>query len=326
MGGQWKARRGDPVDVYKRVIARRYCIKCGTDLRGHLVDADCPSCQHPIYDSVYGAFLIDAPPQEASRLCSMAPIVLYPMYFLAALTALWLGMTLLTASSFDQAVDSAFDVVLLCGMLNAVVSLVGTVVFTGRHSAAYYLATYGNARTAIKLGLGLTLFIAALALSWGYFMQSAVQVAFAAVPAAVFLQRLGNLMRLVPNKKLAAYANTTFAVTCALGITALLIQLLGPFALKGSEPWGFVLVLKLLATLCALALGWAILRLVLLARRTLLAISLRTEDARSAEATAILTTDHAASAEHQEGGPERQVPAQKSRGAPHVRDADSRGG
>jgi hypothetical protein len=311
LGGKWKARRGDPVDVYRCVIARRYCIKCGTDLRGQHVDANCPSCQHPIYDSVYGAFLIDAPPQEARRLYNMAPIVLYPMYFLAGLAGLWLAMTLISARGLDQAIDNAFLVVLLCGMLNAVVALVGAVVFTGRHSAAYYLAKYGNARTAIKLGVGLVLFSVALALSWGRFVAPVVEVAFAAAPAAVFLQRLGNLMRLVPNKKLAAYANTAFAVTCALGVTALLILLLEPHALKGSEPWGFVLVLKLLATLCALALGWAILRLVLLARRTLLTISQRTEDARSAEARALLMTDSAANNEQPEADPPPTEPAKK---------------
>ena len=317
LGGKWKFSHGDPVDVYKRVIARRYCIKCGTDLRGQNVDANCPSCQHPIYDSVYGAFLVDAPPEEALRLYNMGPIILYPMYFLAGLIALWLILTLLAvrAGELDRAIDNAFDAVLFCGMLNGIVALVGAVVFTGRHSAAYYLAKHGNIRTAIKLGLVLAAVIVALAMSWGYLMQCLVQVAFAAVPAAVFLQRLAHLMRQVPNKKLAAYANTTFAVTFSLAVAILLVMLLGPYAAqRGSEAWGFVLVLKLLSTLCALAVGYAMLRLVILARRTLLAVSQRTDDARSAAAGELLATDGQNSDEPPEGAAPTAAPIERKPG------------
>jgi hypothetical protein len=191
-----RARRAEPVDVYKRVISNRYCIKCGANLRGQSVEAACPGCRHPIYDSIYEAFLVDAPAEESRRLYAMSPIVLYPMGVLAGLTGLWMVLTIrsaIAAGSLSQAIDGLFDVVLLCAMLFAVVALVGAFVFAGRRSAAYYLARLGDPAFLVRAGIVTVVVLVAIVVLWSPLIQSLVQVGFAAGPTAYFLQRLAHL-------------------------------------------------------------------------------------------------------------------------------------
>ncbi len=276
-----RARHAEPVDVYKRVVSNHYCIKCGENLRGQSVEAACPGCQHPIYDSIYEAFLVDAPAEESRRLYTMSPIVLYPMGLLAGLTGLWMVLTIrsaIAARSLSQAIDGLFDVILLCAMLFAVVALVGAFVFAGRRSAAYYLARLGDPAFLIRAGIVTVVILVAIVVFWSPLLQSLVQVGFAAGPTAYFLQRLGHLMYMVPNKKLAAYANTALGMCGVIAGLAVLVLLLRPFAPPGSEMWGFVMVLMGLATIATLGLGLVILRLVMRARQTLLAISTRSEE------------------------------------------------
>ena len=80
-------------------------------------------------------------------------------------------------------------------------------------------------------------------------------------------------MYMVPNKKLAAYANTALGMCGVIAGLAVLVLLLRRFAPPGSEMWGFVMVVMGLATIGTLGLGLVILRLIIRARQTLLAIS-----------------------------------------------------
>jgi len=60
LGTMHKGRHRDPVARRQTGVAAMFCIKCGDDLRGLSVEDRCPTCRHPIYDSVYGGYLVDA--------------------------------------------------------------------------------------------------------------------------------------------------------------------------------------------------------------------------------------------------------------------------
>jgi hypothetical protein len=275
LGTMRKGRRSDPVAADKRVSAAKFCIQCGTDLRGQSIEGRCPSCRHPIYDSVYGGYLIDASPQEPRRLLEMSNIVFYPTLFLGGLTAIMILAELLSARSFTDAVVRVFDVGRFCATLGLLVALVGTAVFTGRHTAEYYRARYVNVRFLLPAGVFLVLSAVAVWFLFcygGYVARVVLQVVLAFGPAALFLQRLSKLMRRVPNKKLATFAHLALALTCALAAASLAVLALQPYAPPGSDLSGFVIALTFVADLGGVGLGIATLRLLFLARRTLRAI------------------------------------------------------
>lgn len=286
-----RMRRADPVDLDKRVAASRLCIKCGSDLRGQSVEGACPVCRHSIYDSVYGGFLIDAPADEVRRLHTVSQIVVYPALLVAGLTAFMLVSTLVLSRNAIHAIDSAFDVVLTGAMLAGIVALVGAVVFTGRHSAAYYLAKYGRGAFVIKVGTVTVVAVAAAVICWSHFTECLLQVLFAAVPMAIFLHRLRHMMRMVPNKKLVAYASQVLITTCAVALMALFVLALRPYARPKTDWSAFLMVLTLLATLAGLWLGAAALRLVVLARRTLRAIYDRPPASKDEERDLVAAAD-----------------------------------
>jgi len=259
----------------KRVVAAMFCIKCGDDLRGLSVEDRCPTCRHPIYDSVYGGYLVDASQREPRRLYEMSKVVYYPALFLGGLGAVMLLAELANARSFTEAVNRVFDVGLFCAMLSMLVALVGIAAFTGRHSPEYYRARYVSVRflvpasvvlVAVAVGVGVVLYYG------GQFAQAVVQVALAFIPAAIFLQRLSDLMRRVPNKKLATFANLALALTCGLAAAALAILVLERCFPEHSDLVGFRIALTLVADLAGIGLAIATLRLLILARRTLRAI------------------------------------------------------
>lgn len=275
LGTMRKRRHSDPVAADKRVVAAKYCVECGTNLRGHSVEGRCPTCRHPIYDSVYGGYLVDASPREPRRLHEMSNIVYYPALFLGGLTAIMILAELTSVTTFAEAVKSVFDAGLFGATLSLLVALVGIAVFTGRHSAAYYRARYVNARFVLRAGAFLVVALVGVVLMLyfgGHFARALLQVGLAAGPAAVFLQRLSIMMRRVPNKKLATFANLALALTCALAVAAFAIQALQPYAPEGSDLAGFLVALTFVADVGGIGLGIAALRLLLLARRTLRAI------------------------------------------------------
>src|SRR5512136_1553300 len=114
LGTMHKRRHRDPVAADKRVVAAKFCIKCGGDLRGLSIEDRCPTCRHPIYDSVYGGYLIDASRQEPRRIYEMSKVVYYPALFLGGLTAVMLLAELASARSFAVAVGDVFDVGMFC--------------------------------------------------------------------------------------------------------------------------------------------------------------------------------------------------------------------
>jgi hypothetical protein len=161
-------------------------------------------------------------------------------------------------------------------MLSMLVALVGIAVFTGRHSADYYRAKYVSARFLVPAGV-FTMFVVVgvgLLLRYGeWYAQAFLQVALAAAPAAIFLQRLSKLMRRVPNKKLATFANLALALTCGLAAAALAVLVLQAFETNAPDLAGFVVALTFVADVAGVGLGILTLRLLLLARRTLRGIS-----------------------------------------------------
>jgi hypothetical protein len=275
LGTMRKGRHRDPVAADKRVVAAKFCIRCGSDLRGLSIEDRCPTCRHPIYDSIYGGYLIDASRQEPRRLYEMSKIVYYPALFLGALSAVMLLAEVFSAHSFAEAVTRVFDVGLFCATLSLLVALVGIAVFTSRHSAEYYRARYVSARFLVPAGVFFALGATAVGVILYYggaFAQAVAQVALAFIPAAVFLQQLSNLMRRVPNKKLATFANLALALTCALAAATLAILVLQRYVQQQPDLGGFLIALTFAADLGGLGLGLATLRLLVLARRTLRAI------------------------------------------------------
>ncbi len=275
LGTMRKGRHSDPVAADKRVVAAKFCIKCGGDLRGLSIEDRCPTCRHPVYDSVYGGYLIDASQQEPRRLYEMSKVVYYPALFLGALSAVMLLAELASARSFTEAVTRVFDVGLFCATLSLLVALVGIAVFTGRNSAEYYRARYVSARFLVPASIVFVLGAAAVGVILYYgggLAQAVVQVALAFIPAAVFLQRLSNLMRRVPNKKLATFANLALALTCGLAAAALAILVLDRCVPSQPDLAGFQIALTFATDLGGIGLALASLRLLVLARRTLRAI------------------------------------------------------
>ena len=270
-------RQTEPVDDAQTVIRPMLCIKCGCDLRGCSLEANCPTCRHPVYDSVYGGYLIDASPREPRRLLEMSNIVLYPALFLGVLTAIIVLAALVRWRSFPDTVSNVFDDAFFCAMLSPLVALVGSVVFTGRRSADYYVAKYGNPRTVIT-ATGILLvsvtFVGFALWYFDYWAGAVFRVLFATIPAATFLSRFAGLMRRIPNKKLAVRAGFAHFCAWALGTAALLILLLRPFTIGNQDLEGFVTALTLITTCGGLGLGIAVIRLLVLARRTLRAINL----------------------------------------------------
>jgi hypothetical protein len=270
-----KTQHHELVDVTKRVVAARYCIRCGTDLRGESIEGVCPECRHPIYDSVYGGYLIDAHPYEPRRLHDRSNMVFYPAIFLAGLGVIALLTTLVTAHTVVDLVYDVFEMGFFLAMLSPLIAFVGIVVFTGRHSVEYYRAKYGKLQYLIG-GLLLVAAVvtgAILAISrLGHIAAAFIQVSFFAIPAGIFLERLAALLRRIPNKKLAMYARLALTLSCALSVAALLIKLVRPLAPAGSDLAGFVIAMTLLTDLGGIGLGIATLRLLVLARRALRAI------------------------------------------------------
>ena len=269
------SKRHSPVDEANTVIATALCIKCGTDLRGHSIEARCPTCRHPIYDSVYGGYLIDASPLEPRRLLDMSNIVLFPAVFLGGLTVIMVLATLASSRKFADAVYHVFDTLMFCALLSPLVALVGTVVFTGRRTAAFYRAKYGNPRAIglVVAALVVTIVAVGVAITYlGHYAEAVVRVLIIAVPAGAFLRALGGLMRRVPNKKLAALAGLAFAALCTLAIAALAILILRPYAFGRPDLDGFITALTLITSCGGLGLGYGVIRLLVLARRTLRAI------------------------------------------------------
>lgn len=271
-----RARQMEPVDESKTVTASLLCIKCGSDLRGCSLDARCPACMHPIYDSVYGGFLIDASPREPRRLLEMSNIVLYPALFLGGLTAVMVLATLFTWKDFGDLVYREFEAVFFCAVLSPLVALVGIVVFTGRHTAAYYRARYGNPRLiGLAAGLVVAAFVAVgiVVSRYGDYAQSVVVITFVTIPTALFLRGFAGLMRRIPSKKLATLAGFAHFAAWSLAVAALFVRVLRPSTPGNRDLEGFVVALTLISTCGALGLGVGILRLLILARRTLRAIN-----------------------------------------------------
>ncbi len=270
-----RLRRVEPVNRDNQVVAHILCIKCGTDAFGRSIDETCTVCKHPIYDSVYGGYLIDASPFEVRRVYDMSRLVYYPSLLVAALSAIAILTTAFGASSFLGAIYSLFNVGLFCAMLYPVIAIVGLVTFTSRHSVGYYRARYGRPSFIMRASVAVVAVLVVTAMGAANYnhVTGALAIAlFCTVPIAAFLQRLGSLMRRVPNKKLATFSNLACWLACTLGTAALAILIMRPLAQPNSPLAEFVAILTFAAVMGGLGLGIMGIRLLIFARRTLLAI------------------------------------------------------
>ncbi|MBD3284684.1 hypothetical protein GF395_04585, partial [Candidatus Uhrbacteria bacterium] len=182
------------VDDERRVVRSALCVRCGTDVVGSSLDDDCPACAHPVYDSLYGAFLIDAPPEHSRRVYRMSTVILVPSVLLSSLALVGILLTLATSRNLNDAVLGTFDVCFFFALVAQIISMVGVAVFTGRHTAEYYAARMQQgpfARRVVVAVVVMAAVVFSLALFGGPYGAATMQVGFAAIPMGVFLLRFG---------------------------------------------------------------------------------------------------------------------------------------
>jgi len=264
------------VDAEDRIVSDVLCIKCGRNLRDLFVAQRCPDCGHPASDSVHGDYLIHADREMVKGLADAARLVEYGSAVLGSLMVIALLAVLISAPSLDAAVDSAYDIVFAAAVISPVVAVLGLMLLTSRHTAAYYWARYGKPRALLPFGLLLAFALAILAVANYYFgviVLQVVSVFWFVVPLAAFLRGLERLMRRVPNNELAAFARATFVGLLAFGVLAIFIILARHWSVADPSWRDSQLAFTAIASLGGLGLGVAAFRLVVGARRTLSSIA-----------------------------------------------------
>ncbi len=263
------------LDGDEHVTRDLFCVRCGCNLRGYNVRQPCPTCLHPISDSVWGDFLIYSQPREVKRIEDALALIIYGAVLTAVVTGLALLGMLLTAHSTLHAVQRAFDTLLAGAIIATVVSATGIATLTRRHSWAYFRARYSRPRNLLPVALGgvglIALLVALSRLLSGCF-GSCLLVAAVTVSAAVFFRGAARLMALMPNQKLALHANVMCFVALALGIMAVAV-LIGRVEVTSQPRWeGPLPALTFMTAGGAAAFAALAIRLLLLMRRALRAV------------------------------------------------------
>lgn len=264
-----------PVDLEDRVVADIRCIACGASLQGHPVSEPCASCGHPCSDSVYGDYLIYADQSEIDRLDDAARLLVYSSVVLGLVVTGAVLATVLAAASVEEAIRRGADTLFAGVLVFTVIAVTGIVLLTRRGSVAYYEAKYFHQRTLIKAALVVATVLAALCVA-AYYLPQPVEVgllvAWATVPAILFLRGLGRLMRRVPNVKLASLSRALAVGVAAVGLLTFLFKLVQPLGVNADEWEGPLLALRVVTSLGWIGLGVASFRLLGLIRRNLRAI------------------------------------------------------
>jgi hypothetical protein len=264
------------VDAEDRIISDVLCVKCGRNLHDLFVTQRCPDCGHPASDSVHGDYLIHADHEVVRGLADAARVIEYGTGILGGLVCIAVLAALISARSLDAAVDSAYDIIFAGAVISPVLAILGLLLLTARHSAAYYWVRYGNPRGLLRLGLLLVLVLAVIVIARYYFGVIALRIGIVfwfVVPLAAFLRGVERLMRRVPNNQLAAFARAAFVGVLAFGALAILVILLRHWSVNDPSLRDSQLAFAAINALAGLALGVAAFQLVVRVRRTLSSIA-----------------------------------------------------
>ncbi len=224
------------LDEDNRVIRDVLCIRCGVNLINLSTREGCPNCMHPVSDSVHGDYLIHTDPRQVRRLAEAARFVRLGALLLGVLVVLALLMTIATElihRDFSRGISSVFRLLFAGAMIAPLLAAVGLCTLTNRRSFAYYQARFGNRAFINKVGLiGLAIL---MLLTIGFaaaprLVTNLLLALWAAGPAAVFMQRLGQLMRRVPNVELAMFARMAFWGVIISGIALFCLRYLSVLA------------------------------------------------------------------------------------------------
>jgi hypothetical protein len=244
------------VDADDRVKTDLLCLKCASGLRGQPITGHCPNCGHPVSDSAHGDYLVHSDRDMVRRLADAARFVMYGAILLVSMVGVGFLTTLVSCRTFPDAVNRAFEILLVGGMISPVVAAVGLVVLTPRGSVEYYEARYLNLRAILKLAAWFVPALAALIVASTYLgplVARTVQIVWIFVPLYAFLRGVEQLMRRVPNAKLAQSArmhNTALVFIAVGGLAVLLIQL---YARDDPDWAGGLIAITLVCTIAAIA-------------------------------------------------------------------------
>jgi len=264
------------IDADDRIVADVLCVKCGRNLRGFHVADRCFGCNHPASDSVHGDFLIHTDRSLVRAMADAARVVEYGIAILGSLLGLALLAKLLSARDLDDVVYGVYDVIFASAVISPVVGVLGIVLLTMRHSAAYFWARYGNRRTLLRCGLALALGVALLTVAFHYFGEIVLRIALVlwfVLVVGAFLRGIERLMGRVPNKQLASFARATLVGLVAFGVLAILIILLAHWSVTDNSWRDSHLAFSGINCLGGLALGVAGFTLIVRVRRTLWSIA-----------------------------------------------------
>lgn len=273
MGAKTKALPWHGVaDGGERVVAEVLCVECGAALRGQRVSERCVSCGHPVSDSVHGDYLVDSDRDVVRRLADSANFVKYGAIALAAVIALALLVRLVAASDLTAAVAGMFDLLLAGGMISPVVSALGLVILNPGKTINFYLAKYSRPREFARLLVALALLVGVASLGMLFAQQTfgcVARVGWIFIPLAAFLLSIEQLMRRVPNVRLARRARTHMVLTVVLALITLAALLIRVHLLHLPQWQDALIALMLFASLSAIGCTISGLRLLVSSQQAL---------------------------------------------------------
>ncbi len=246
------------IDSQDRIAQDLACVKCGQNLLSRQLNDDCPACGHPVLDSVFGDYLIRQTTASVMRLADAVRVVVYGSGVLAGLIALAVITAITQGQDFARAMDAAFNLLLVGGLIFPLVAIVGVILLRPPRPAAYYKAHYLNPRRLRRWALVLVPLVA-LAATGTYYHSTVMadlgMVLWVVIPPAVFLHRVERLMCDLPNFKLARLAFGVFVGVLLFGVACFAVMLLQTASLTDPDYEGAMVGVTLITLVGGLALG-----------------------------------------------------------------------
>ena len=265
------------VDTDDRVISDLLCVKCGWNLRSYLVSDPCPTCGHPVSDSVYGDYLIHTDTAQVRRLADAARLVQFGAVLLGGLVLVMMLVTVKTRWGRGIALaEDAFRVLLFGAMIAPVPAAVGMVMLTPRRTLAYYRAWFKRryASRASRTLLGTDAIIVLTVLTAGFTLYAWVATRLAMVlwfgiPLAMFFRGVEQLMRRLPSASLARFSRAIFVATIIFSVFAFGVLLLERISTVESGVEELRIVMTAICDLAGLVIGFGAVRLLVRVRAAL---------------------------------------------------------
>jgi len=225
-------------DAQNRVTKELACVKCGQDLRNYELTADCPSCGHPILESVLGDSVARKARSAGLGMADAVRVVIYAAVVLGVLIGIAALSQLFATKDFVTSVERAFDTVFDGALIFSLPAIVGIVLLLPRQPAIYYKVRYLNPRRLRRFGLILLPIVALGVLGIIYahaYVAPLGSVLWAVLPSAVLLRRMERLMCELPSFKLARYAFAVLIGALLFGAACYGVKLLTLARLKDPD-------------------------------------------------------------------------------------------